>query len=176
MQVGRNYEIPEKLTRTQLDQVHDAIEAMHKHGFALNDEIQVGVDGAGKVWLYDTGKAAPARPGGQGIFADTDRKDDRDRLKALYAQHGQEYEPRGEALAETWQRMTNPVLIQVHARQSPEKADAVRRNIRDLQTKMEAWLREKHSGRDLDLELEIVRGDGEDALRAVENAVRGARK
>jgi len=79
-------EIPEKLTQAQLDEGRAALLAMHEKGYALNDDVQLGLDKEGKVVLYDIGKAAPAKT--EGLF--DERRADIERLRALYRQHGAE--------------------------------------------------------------------------------------
>lgn len=83
-QIKPYVEIPSKLTQAQLDDARTALLAMHEKGYALNDDVQVGLDKAGKVVLYDIGKAAPAKS--EGIF--DERREDIMRLRALYQQHG----------------------------------------------------------------------------------------
>lgn len=82
-------DIPEKFTREQLDAVQDSIIAMHKQGYALNDEPQAGVDADGKVVMFDVGKAQ--KNAGDPMKWDTPAGDDFDRLKFLYEKHGHEF-------------------------------------------------------------------------------------
>lgn len=50
-------DIPDKLTGEMLDDVKAKLEGMHKAGYALNDDVQVGVR-EGKVYFFDTGTMA----------------------------------------------------------------------------------------------------------------------
>lgn len=83
-QIKPHVEIPAKLTRAQLDKARESVLAMHAKGYALNDDVQVGLEGD-RVVLYDTGKAAPAK--GEGLFSD--QRADLDRIADLYRQHGE---------------------------------------------------------------------------------------
>ncbi len=56
-QIRPYVEIPDKPTKDQLDDVAAKLKAMHAAGYAMNDEPQWGIVG-GKVFFYDTGKAA----------------------------------------------------------------------------------------------------------------------
>ena len=49
-------EIPERLTKSQLDEVAASVEAAHKAGWVFRDALQVGV-WDGRVYHFDTGKA-----------------------------------------------------------------------------------------------------------------------
>lgn len=51
-----NLKIPEKLTQEQLRQVRDSVRKMHDLGYAVNDEIQVGIGADGNVYHFDLGK------------------------------------------------------------------------------------------------------------------------
>lgn len=77
-------EIPETLSSKQLDQVADAIHAMHRAGWALNDSIQAGVDDDGNAVLYDVGFAAPS--------SDIQRDSDAHYLEAMFRRAGRQYE------------------------------------------------------------------------------------
>ena len=105
-QIKPYVEIPEKLTKAQLDEAQAAIHAMHAHGYALNDAVQVGLLND-RVVLYDTGKAAKAR--GTGYHSDAAA--DIDRLAVLYRASGVPFsnhkEPAG---AKAWATAQSRVL------------------------------------------------------------------
>ena len=82
-------EIPEKFTREQLDAVQDSIIAMHKQGYALNDEPQAGLDAEGKPVMFDVGKAE--KNAGDPMSSDSHASDDMDRLRFLYEKSGHEF-------------------------------------------------------------------------------------
>ena len=85
-QVRDHVEIPRKLTKEQLDDAKETMLAMHKHGYSLNDDVQVGVKD-GKGVLYDTGKASPMKnPSDNSIYSP--KRADLERLDRLYAEHG----------------------------------------------------------------------------------------
>lgn len=85
-QIKPHVHIPEHLTRAQLDEIQASIHKMHEHGYALNDDIQVGIHD-GKLVMFDTGKAAPAK--GEGLYGD--KNGDIDRLAGLYRKHGEKF-------------------------------------------------------------------------------------
>ncbi|MFA4944462.1 MAG: hypothetical protein WC789_07150 [Lentisphaeria bacterium] len=88
-QIRDHVSIPEKLTATQLDKVQDTLLAMHKHGFALRDAVQVGLNAKGEPVLYDTGKAAPIEGAHTGIFSEVEG--DMANLRRLYQDHGVDF-------------------------------------------------------------------------------------
>lgn len=51
-------DIPEKFSPEQVDEVRSMMNALHRKGFSMNDDIQVGVGKDGKIYHFDTGKAA----------------------------------------------------------------------------------------------------------------------
>lgn len=90
-------EIPETLTREQLESARDSVLAMHQHGYALNDSVQVGIDAQGKTLLFDIGKAAPLRAGVESIGTyrglPLDVAHDLDSLAWLYHENGAKFVP-----------------------------------------------------------------------------------
>ena len=72
--VRSKVDIPKTLTKDQYDEVKKSVEAIHKAGYAIKDQIQVGIYG-GKMYHYDLGKL------GQGDKHDFDA--DMDQLKSL---------------------------------------------------------------------------------------------
>lgn len=58
--VREKLDIPKKFTPEQVKQVRQSLDAMHRAGYTLNDDIQVGIGKDGKVYHFDTGKAAKA--------------------------------------------------------------------------------------------------------------------
>ena len=79
-----------KLTPEQVDEVARNIEAMHKLGYALGDQIQVGIDFAGHPKIFDTGKAVKAGSGG---YSEEDHFNyDDSNLERFFKDHGLTYE------------------------------------------------------------------------------------
>lgn len=74
-------EIPEKFTKEQLDEAKKALEEMHAKGYSLNDSVQIGLKN-GRVYLYDTGKAAKLPE--EEKRAGYRKEDDMDSLRHLY--------------------------------------------------------------------------------------------
>lgn len=80
-----NLEMPEKLTPEQLQGVRRSIDAIHKAGYVVGDEIQVGIKD-GKPYLFDLGNAQKARD-------DQDYEDDSNKFERLAKRMtGDEYE------------------------------------------------------------------------------------
>ncbi len=79
-----------KLTPEQVDEVARNIEAMHKLGYVLGDQIQVGIDFAGHPKIFDTGKAVKAGSGG---YSKEDHFDyDNSNLERFFKDNGLTYE------------------------------------------------------------------------------------
>jgi len=89
-------EIPDKLTRAQLDTLQRTVLDMHKHGYALHDDVQAGVH-KGKLVMFDVGKAGPIRSSDR-IYGD--ERVDIDNLQHLYREHGEVFVPLGETPGE----------------------------------------------------------------------------
>lgn len=92
------FDVPDKLTPAQLEETRQSIEAMHKAGWTLNDQIQVGVDKDGHVWHYDTGKASKSDK-------QWDRDSDLSALRTLYENNGVEFPNAAREALESWDWM-----------------------------------------------------------------------
>jgi len=74
-----------KLTPEQLDQVRTTVNAIHKAGYVVGDQIQVGIHPKdGRAYIYDTGQVREIDEHGHGV------EDDNDHLKRLFKEHGSE--------------------------------------------------------------------------------------
>lgn len=122
-QIKAHVEIPEKLTRAQLDEAQQALHKLHDAGYVLNDDVQVGLLG-GKVVMYDTGKAAPVEPGDEerGIYSQ--KRGDLDRMEALYRASGERFvnsrEPAGERHWRRVEEMVNDLFREGGPKRKPE--------------------------------------------------------
>jgi hypothetical protein len=92
-------DIPGKLTKEQLNEVKDTINAFHKAGYSINDQIQVGVY-RGKIYHYDLGKM---QKGDDWSF-----KDDMSRFNTLVDKSGVSMIDR------EWEDAINLVPLMVH--------------------------------------------------------------
>lgn len=81
-------EIPDKLTRAQLDRAQEIMLDIHAKGYAIKDQIQVGLDKDGQVMMFDIGKAGK-QSDATGIYADV--QVDHDAMKRLYQDNGETY-------------------------------------------------------------------------------------
>ena len=89
-------EIPEHLTKSQLDEVAASVEAAHKAGWVFRDALQIGV-WDGRVYHFDTGKAeylgdapdAAKRLDPEDYWSDAHT--DVQNLKRLFGEHGARY-------------------------------------------------------------------------------------
>lgn len=150
---GRGYtvrahaEIPEKLSAEQLSKVHDTIEAMHKKGWVLGDDVQVGLH-EGEPVLFDVGKAHKNE-------STTERERDEDRLQQLYRQHGHEFVPRGASLQKRWEAKRRQVKLL--AGLSLATRDKAANELRSLAAGLSKDAPDE-------LERDIIRWDLEDAL------------
>lgn len=79
--------IPEKFTPAQLEEARQTITAMHDAGYALNDQVQIGIGSNGKVYHFDTGKAGPL---GEEMQKRFNMQDDRGAMRRLYEDSGVE--------------------------------------------------------------------------------------
>lgn len=166
-QIKPYVDIPEKFSLAQLDKVQDTLIAMHQAGYALNDEVQVGLDDKGEPVMFDVGKAAPIPPEdakAKGIFKDSSVEDDMRRLKRLYEDHGhadkfvrkdvdegQQAWDRVQASLKKWS--ASPALRKLGRRQATSAAE-----------KRKDIARRKLSGKDLDNELTAIDFELEDLL------------
>lgn len=156
-------EIPEKLTREQLDEAQAALHAMHDAGYAMNDAIQVGVLG-GKVVFYDTGKAAPAK--GTGIYSD--KAGDLDHLARLYRDHGEKFvnarTPRGEQL---WER-AREVAGRIKPGASEKEVGFARHWFDKAKKAREADAKARLDGKDLEAEMTVIEMEHEWAIEDID--------
>ena len=80
--------IPEKFTAEQLQEIRGHLKSLHDAGYAVNDEIQMGVGDDGKLYHYDLGKA-------QHYPSEKDRKwyqeGDEHRMQSLHSRSGVDY-------------------------------------------------------------------------------------
>lgn len=100
-------EIPKRLTPHELDIVQDAIIAMHKAGYLLGDEAQIGIDPAtGTPVLFDVGKAErlPFNDAAKGRDSNVAR--DMESLGYVYQKHKRPYVRRDRDVATAqWERI-----------------------------------------------------------------------
>lgn len=147
-------DLPKKLTAEHLEKVHDSIEAMHKHGFVLGDEIQVGMHD-GEPVLFDVGKAEKSsRPQA--------RERDQERLEALYREHGQEFTPRGADVSKRWESKLRE--LRFLKPKTPEHKERVRKQLHMLAAAMSKEAPD-------DLEREIIQDDLTAALEGLDKAM-----
>lgn len=111
-------EIPEKLSREQLDKARASLLAMHEKGYALNDDVQVGIEPGGRVVMFDIGKAAPAR--GEGIH--DEKRADLDRLAHLYKKHGHEPPAETRRMDAVWASFAHKRALKIAAESGEEAA------------------------------------------------------
>jgi len=85
-------EVPERLTRSQLDEVAASVEAAHKAGWVFHDALQVGL-WDDRVYHFDTGKVEHVGVGKRSDPEEhwSDAQDDIGRLKRLFEQNGERY-------------------------------------------------------------------------------------
>jgi 3'-phosphoadenosine 5'-phosphosulfate sulfotransferase (PAPS reductase)/FAD synthetase len=182
-QVKEFVDIPEKLTRGQLDDAQDVLIAMHTAGYALNDDIQVGLEHlSGKLVMFDTGKAAkiPESDDREGIYSRV--TSDMDRMKWLYQEHGQAFVRRdrdeGEAAwdlvdshFDEW--LKDPQMV------TPPKPGVDSFALHQIKQAMELRRKAAHAtlaGQALDKKLERIDNDAEFKLLEVEWAGEDAAK
>lgn len=93
--VQEKMQIGTPMNREQLQQVKDSVESMHKAGFEIQDELQVGIGPDGKARHYDLGKAGPAS-------YDLRRRDEMNEVASLWKKNGQTWHlPVDEAVQKT---------------------------------------------------------------------------
>lgn len=83
-------EIPERLSRAQLDEVARSVEAAHDAGWVFLDAIQVGT-WDGEVYHFDIGKAARSTTHDTRDDWQSEENHDVASLKRLFKDHGQKY-------------------------------------------------------------------------------------
>lgn len=145
-------EIPEKFTREQLDAVQDSMIAMHKQGYALNDEPQAGLDAEGKPVMFDVGKAA--KNAGDPKDRDSHASADMERLSFVYKKNGEKFVRRDYSEGERH-------LEHYHARSlewmRDKKHDFAKHNLKQATEKLESEARAKFKGSQLDSELAKIK-------------------
>lgn len=132
-------EIPERLTRRQLDEVAASVEAAHKAGWVFRDELQVGL-WDGHTYHFDTGKAEYVGVGKKSDPDDywSDAHTDVQSLKRLFSTHGERYM--------TAKEKQNPIaefesLYHVDARRlTPEQRKQYRGLVLRLGMRIKAYL------------------------------------
>lgn len=150
---GRGYtirpyvEIPEKLSAAQLEKVHDSIEAMHKKGWTLGDDVQVGLH-AGEPVLFDVGKSEKSDSA-------HGRERDEERLAAFYRQSGHEYTPRGASLGKQWDAALRQITF--FSKSPPEQKAKTAEKLKKLAAGL-------HKEAPDELEQEIIADDLKSAL------------
>ena len=93
--VQEKMQIGTPMNREQLQQVKDSVESMHKAGYEIQDELQVGIGPDGKARHYDLGKAGPAS-------YDLRRRDEMNEVASLWKKNGQTWNlPIDEAVQKT---------------------------------------------------------------------------
>ncbi len=80
--VQEKMQIGTPMNREQLQQVKDSVESMHKAGYEIQDELQVGIGPDGKARHYDLGKAGTAS-------FDMRRRDEMNEVASLWKKNGQ---------------------------------------------------------------------------------------
>ena len=134
-------EIPEHLTRRQLDEVAASVEAAHKAGWVFRDDLQVGL-WDGHTYHFDTGKAEYVGVGKKSDPDDywSDAHTDVQNLKRLFGKHGERYL--------TAREQQNPIaefeaLYGVDARRlTPEQRKQYRSLVLRLGTRIKAYLKD----------------------------------
>lgn len=140
-------EIPEKLTREQLDKIQQIVLDVHAKGYAIKDDIQAGLDAQGEPVMFDVGKAGK-QSDATGIYADT--RVDLDNLKRLYRDHGQKFVQLG---VSEGQEALDRVLDKYEGWLSQGKAGLAKRHLDLAVKKLEAEARAQHEGKALERRL-----------------------
>lgn len=129
-QIKEWVEIPDKLTQAQLDEAQGILLAIHAKGYTVNDQMQVGLDKAGKVVMFDIGKAGPSNDR-------FDIDDDHSAMRRLYEDHGGKYVRQGRSAAESafhsldeqWNQLTNTT--------DPQKLQDAQKQLKGVRFKLE---------------------------------------
>jgi hypothetical protein len=146
-------EIPERLTRSQLDEVAASVEAAHKAGWVFHDDLQVGL-WKGRVYHFDIGKAEHVGAGERTDADDwrSDARSDVESLKRLFSGSDERYLTKAE--------QQNPIkefeaLYGLDVRHmKPEQRKNYRGLVLRLAQKIKSFLR-NHPGEDHGLWSEI---------------------
>ncbi len=134
-------EIPDHLTRRQLDEVAASVEAAHKAGWVFRDDLQVGL-WDGHTYHFDTGKAEYVGVGKKSDPDDywSDAHTDVQNLKRLFGKRGERYL--------TTREQQNPIaefeaLYDVDlSRLTPEQRKQYRSLVLRLGTRIKAYLKD----------------------------------
>jgi RNA polymerase sigma factor (sigma-70 family) len=89
--VRDHLQIPEKMTRPQLEQARGHLESLHKAGYAVNDQLQFGIGKDDNVYHFDLGAADKARS--NAIHGSFDQADDMGWLRRLFSDSGERFHP-----------------------------------------------------------------------------------
>jgi len=104
--VRDNLEIGTPLNKEQLQNVKDSVEALHNAGYAINDQLQVGVGPDGKAYHFDLGKAEKTN-------SDYKAKDEMRDVEYLWKQNGETWRPSAKQAAEDFERAKSLAQIDI---------------------------------------------------------------
>lgn len=127
-----------KLSRPELDDIEKAVDDIHRAGWAIGDEIQLGRDAGGKVRLMDLGQASKEK---------MRQEDDQRALDRVFKAHGVDDRlPSGEHLAEAEEK--HHKLIERNVEKSPGMAANFIPKWRRLHEKRSLDIIEEHERKD----------------------------
>jgi 3'-phosphoadenosine 5'-phosphosulfate sulfotransferase (PAPS reductase)/FAD synthetase len=155
--------IPDKWGPGQLETIQDILIDMHKAGYSLNDEVQVGIDPSGDIVMFDVGKAARTPEGrGDPNDRDSDPSIDMEALKRLYDKSGVPFVRRdvNEGMRD-WARVEGRLPFW---KKQPKSQKMAQRMITNAANKRRAYVRATLSGKELEVELMVIEFDEHDAL------------
>lgn len=104
--VRDNLAIGTPLNKEQLQNVKDSVEALHNAGYAINDQLQVGVGPDGKAYHFDLGKAEKTN-------SDYKAKDEMRDVEYLWKQNGETWRPSAKQAAEDFERAKSLAQIDI---------------------------------------------------------------
>jgi hypothetical protein len=104
--VRDNLSIGTPLNREQLQNVKDSVEALHNAGYAINDQLQVGVGPDGKAYHFDLGKAGKTNSVHKA-------KDEMRDVEYLWKQNGETWRPSAKQAAEDFERARSLAQIDI---------------------------------------------------------------
>lgn len=113
--------VPEgvRLSREQLDALQDCLITIHQAGYAINDQIQVGLGPDGRLRMFDVGKAAPLSTDER--WRKDEIQTDINNLSYLYRQHGRTFVRRDlDEGEQRWQRAKEMVRQHIYKLDSGE--------------------------------------------------------
>jgi len=170
--------IPKKLTLPELEQAQRIVVSMHKHGFALNDSVQVGKH-RGKIVMFDTGKAdkLASDDANRGIYSSVES--DMDAVKRLYDEHGH----RGDFVRldydegeRAWSRLSSRILSWLKdpevLKPRGDKPSFAEHHVHRAADKRREVVRRKLRGADLKAALEGIDIDEMSAVWEIEGALK----